>query len=758
MRTLAIVALALAFAPSARAQSIVAGETIQIARATGPIKIDGDLSDEAWQTATRVEKWYEVQPGDGLPAKIQSVGYLTFDDHFLYAAFAFDDPHAAVMRAPFAERDNINGSNTDYGGLMIDGRGAGTTGVFFLVTPRNIQYDSITDDASGENSAPDFFWDSATKITATGWTLEVRIPFSSIRYRHADPQTWRVMLYRNYPREFRYQFTSTPIPHDGNCFVCYANVLTGLEKLPQGGHLVVAPYTTASGAASTPSGDTTTPLGAISGTAHVGVDVKYLPNADNSLDLTVKPDFSQVESDTAQIATNQRFALFFPERRPFFLEGVDLLATPIQAVYTRTITDPRVGVRVTGKESGFRYTALVADDAGGGEAVIPGALGSSLAPVDFGSTVIIGRAKRDFGLSFFGVLVTDREHRDGEGHNRVAGQDFQIRVNKGNVVSGQLLVSGTTTPSAPDLATEWTGQSLTGHATALQWSHNTKHLDWYGQYRDATNGFRADTGFMPQVGFRDVFGDTGWTVRPTHSVVSRVREFINLDRQTDAAGQVIGTDIEPGVGMDTKLSGFVQFRVPTSQVRTSDNVLITRHQFAYVFQFSPSRILELLEADGLLGQDIDFANSRPAHGPTLNFNASLRPLLHLQLSGVESVQWLDVDDGFGVRERLFTSTVSRLKATYTFTSRLYVRGIGQYVATTRNPALYASAVDARSGDFSGSALLSYKLNWQSVLYVGYGDDRELTQPAALTTSAPSPRQLAPLDRQVFVKVSYAFQR
>src|SRR5262249_34011917 len=149
------------------------------------------------------------------------------------------------------------------------------------------------------------------------------------------------------------------------------------------------------------------------------------PNADNTLDGTLRPDFSQIESDTAQISANQRFALFFPEKRPFFLEGVELLSTPIQAVYTRTITAPDWGGRATGKLGGVNYTALLANDAGGGSIVIPGANSSSLAAQDFRSTVFIGRARKDLGaLSFVSVLTTDRENGP-DGHNRVIGPDFQ---------------------------------------------------------------------------------------------------------------------------------------------------------------------------------------------------------------------------------------------------------------------------------------------------------------------------------------------
>ena len=129
----------------------------------------------------------------------------------------------------------------------------------------------------------------------------MRIPFSSIRYRNVDPQSWRIVLYRNYPRDRHYQFFTTRLPREGNCLVCRANVLTGIERLPSGGHIVVAPYAAASTLAETP-GDPGDPLGPTVGKAHAGLDVKYLPNANNAVDLTIKPDFSQVESDTAQIA------------------------------------------------------------------------------------------------------------------------------------------------------------------------------------------------------------------------------------------------------------------------------------------------------------------------------------------------------------------------------------------------------------------------------------------------------------------------
>jgi len=725
--------------------SSLAGERIQMSRRTGPIIIDGDLTDEGWLTATRVEKWYETNPGDNTEPKVRNVAYLTYDDQFFYAGFEFDDPDPTAIRAPFGDRDNVP-SFTDYGGVILDTLGDGQRAVLLLANPRGIQYDAITDDSSGEDPSPDFFWDAAARITERGWTLEIRVPFSSLRYRNVDPQTWGILLYRNMPRDFRYQIFSARLPRGSNCFVCHSNPLGGLEHLPTAGHLVAAPFVTGTSNAH-PQSDLGTDLVPAQVKGAVGLDLKWLPSADNAIDIAVNPDFSQVESDTAQIAVNERFALFFPEKRPFFLESVDLFATPLQAVYTRTILSPRWGARATGKDAGIRYTVLVTDDDGGGKAVLPGRTGSSLVDQNFGSTVAIGRLKRDIGLSFIGALVTDRENHAGDGHNRVAGPDFQWRPSGTDVVAGQWLYSETRTPNRPDLAAEWTGQSLGGHAAVAQWGHNTTHLDWFALYRDVSSGFRANTGFIPQVGYQEVSGSSGWTVRPTN-FFSRVRTFLNLDRQMGTDGVLVSRQVMPGVGMDTRMSGFMQYRYIDEQIRTGVRIL-PRHLFGYIAQFSPSRRISQISLDGTAGRDIDFTNSRPATGVTINLSATVHPTDHLELVMLRDQRWLNIDGPAAQAERLLSENISRVKATYNFTPRVFLRAIGQYVSTDRDPLLFLdTTVAPRSGDFTGSLLFAYKLNWQSVAFVGYGDDRELTDV----------RSLAPLDRQFFVKLSYAFQR
>ena len=739
-----VCALTLSVVSHAAGQSTLSGDSIHIGRTTGSITVDGELSDEGWRTANRVEQWYETNPGDNVPPKVKNIGYLAYDDRFFYAGFEFDDPDPMSIRAPYADHDNISGNFTDYGGVILDTRNDGHSAVLLLATPRGVQYDALTDDASGEDSSPDLFWNSAARITDHGWTLEIRIPFSSLRYGSADPQTWGILLYRNYPRDFRYQIFSARLPRGGNCFICRANTLVGLERLPGGGHVVIAPYLSGSQTAH-PADGLGSPLKADPVKPRGGVDVKWAPNADNVVDLTVKPDFSQIESDTAQISTNERFALFFQEKRPFFLEGVDLLRTPIQAVYTRTVTAPRWGGRLTGKSRGVSYTALLSDDGGGGTVVLPGPNGSSLANQDFGAYVLIARARREIGRSFVSVLATDREAHDGNGHNRVAGPDFQWRWQR-EVVTAQWLVSATDTSRRPDLAAAWTGASLNSHAGWIEGSHNTTHLDAVARYIDIGDGFRADSGFVPQVGYRSAYGSAGWTVRPRGSF-RRLQANLRAERQEDQAGALISRYVTPAAEMDVKWNGFMQFRFIDDRTRSGSRT-IPRRQLAYLLRFSPSRRVAQLSVEGKAGHEIDFANSRSGRGGNINIDARVNATDHLELSLVQNQQWLDVEGGTIARQRLFTSRVSRVRGTYMFTSNAFARVIGQYVSTARDPSLYLAPVPPRSGAFSGSVLLAYKINWQSVLFVGYGDDRELSEHHDLERVA----------RQFFIKMSYAFQR
>jgi hypothetical protein len=728
---------------------------IKIARATGPIVIDGDPSEPAWQDAAPIDRWWETNPGDNIEPKVRNVARMAYDETYLYAAFEFDDPEPKKIRAPYSDRDNVD-STTDYGGVIIDPDNDRKTAILFLSNPRGIQYDANNSDTNGsEDNAPDWFWDSAGKINDHGWTLEIRIPFSSLRYPKGNPQTWGIMLYRNWPRDRRYQMFTTRLPRGSSCFICNEQTLEGLSDLPTGGNWVIAPYGVAH-QESTPRGELGTDLVNPAPDYDAGIDTKWTPNAGTTVDMTINPDFSQVESDVAQITANERFALFFPEKRPFFLEGVDLLSTPVNAVYTRTITDPLWGARATGKVGNTSYTALLTHDDGGGSVIIPGPDGSDFAPQDFESTVAIGRVRSDFGQSFISGLVTDREIQGG-GYNRVVGPDFQWRPKQGEALTGQILYSATHVPDE-QCPVPGTCVSEDSHAADLWYNHTDKHWDAYAEYRDFGDDFRADVGFVPQVGFREQYAEGGWSHYPTKGFVSRQRIFLQYDYVEDRPGAMIQRFVIAGTGIDGKANSFLRFFVVDETIRATDaldvtgaTTLLPRRRLSTVLQASPWSWLTRISVDGAYGRDADFVRARTGHGGTVNFNATVRPTNHLAIELIASRRWLDVDTGAGDEARLFTATVQRIKATYTFNSRSYLRLIGQRQAQHQDPALYGFVppIPEKSEAIQYSALFAYKINWQSVLFFGYGNNSEWS---------PVTTDLEPSSRSFFLKLSYAFQR
>ena len=427
--------------------------------------------------------------------------------------------------------------------------------------------------------------------------------------------------------------------------------------------------------------------------ATAGLDAKWIPGPDHAVDLAINPDFSQVESDVARISANERFALFYPEKRPLFLEGMDLFSTPVQAVYTRSITSPRWGARATGKLDATAYTVLLSDDRGGGTVILPGPYSSSFAPQDFSSRVALARVRHDLGESFVSFLATDREVQGG-GYNRVFGPDFQWRPNDADTVTGQLLLSYSEAPDRPDLSPGWNGGTVSGGGADFWWFHSTRSFDVSAEFKSFGDGFRADDGFVPQVGYREGYAETGHTWYPT-GFLTRLRAFSFADYQIDNQGGLIRQLVAAGAGMDGRWSSFGRFWLVSDRWRVQepgspqDFQEIPQVQLQFILQAAPSLAVSQLYLEGALGQAIDFDNARPGHGGNLTGVAVLRPTDHLALRFDGALRWLNVrpDEG-GPEKRLFTAQVERLRMTYTFTSRCFVRLIGQYQETTRDPSLY----------------------------------------------------------------------
>ncbi len=716
---------------------------LRVVRAGGDIVIDGELSEAAWREAPMVEVWYETNRGDNVEPQVVNKAYLLYDDSYFYAGFELEDPEPDRIRAPLGDHDNLPGY-TDYAGILLDTNNDGKTVQMFLANVRGIKYDAILSDVTGEDDSPDYFWDAAGKVNGRGWTLEIRVPLSSLRYSAPD---WRILLYRNYPRDFRYQFFSSRLPRDVSCFICNARPLVGLQDLPTGGHFIVAPVVVAN-QASEPEGDLGTPLKDGDADVEPSIDVKWIPNPNTVIDLTWNPDFSQIESDTAQISANERFALFFPEKRPFFLEGADLFKTPIQAVYSRTFTAPRWGTRATGRTGKNAYTFLIGEDEGGGSTILPGPSGSGLAEQGFESFVAMGRLRRDVGeRSFLSFLVTGREI-DGGGSNYVFGPDFQWRPNDHDTVTGQVLLSQSDTPDRPDLAEEWDGRELGGHAAKLWWYHQTENVDAFLEYNDVGDEFRADDGFVPRVGYREGVGELGYTFRPEHGLpkdgfLTAMRPFLFVRQSEDREGALLERTVAPAVMLNGRWDLFSRILLFFNEVESGGQIF-SRTRYNYILFLRPSRRFSQIGLEASFGDEVDFTHSRPGQGTRITATAISRLTDHVELQLNLNRNSLDLKGG----QRLFTAQTARLRGVYAFNSRSWIRAIVQYVETERDPSLYVDEVAAKDASLSGSLLFAYKINWQSVLFVGYGDDRVLDEH----------EELQPTARQLFLKISYAFQK
>ena len=710
-------------------------------RTSEKIEIDGDLQDPGWHRALVVDKFYETSPGDNIPAKIKTTAFLTYDDFFLYIGIKADDPEPKRIRAPFVERDQVVGTDDNIA-VFIDTSNGKRSAMEFRISPRGIQADGIFDDTNfNEDFSPDFFYDTAAKITAEGWQGEFRIPLTTLRYPDTDPQTWAILIWRNWPRDFRYAFYSAPLDRGANCYICHMHEVTGLTDLPSSNHLVVAPFATGSHLSERNSNDDFEG----ESDADVGVDVKWNPTANSTIDATIEPDFSQVESDVPQIAVNQRFALFFPEKRPFFLEGADLLNSPIQMVYTRTITDPQFGLRATGKfGNNTSYTVLSGRDQGGGLVILPGPASSSFALQDFDSYVTLGRLRHDFGVSYGSFMFSDREI-EGGGHNRVFGPDAQWRPSNSDVISGQLLFSSTEDPVVPP---DFTGASGNSYAGLVRWDHQVTKYDWSLRYTDAGEEFRADVGFVPQVGYRELLGIGGLRFYPENKLISFVRTYAVAEQSFFHDGDDLGHDYYPGLFLQGSRNLAAQFEFHDQDIFVSDGLLNQKY-FSYFVQIDPGMNVPRIIVSGRVGDLIDFENARPGTGSNIVLTASIRPTDHLTLTVDAAREWLDVDQPLlNLSGRVYTADIARIKGVYVFNARSFVRAIGQYVSTERDPLLYNFEVPVRDGDFLASILYGYRLNWQTVLFVGYGD-------AGIVDEGNS---LVRMNRSFFVKVSYAWQR
>lgn len=452
----------------------------------------------------------------------------------------------------------------------------------------------------------------------------------------------------------------------------------------------------------------------------------------------MNPDFSQVEADVAQLDVNTRFALFFPEKRPFFLEGIDFFATPLNTVFTRTIVDPAGGLKLTGKSGANAYGIFIARDEVN-NILLPSNQGSDFASLDRGVTSAVARYRRDVGrTSTLGALYAGREGRGY--HNRVFGLDAFVRPAASDTIRVQVLRAQTANPEGVvDLAGHGR-EAFGGHALYADYSHNSRDWFWFAGYQDLSRDFRADSGFIPRVDIRQADANLG-------------RSFFGRPGGPFAQIQlgVQGQRVEDHEGLLTDQDAylFANYQGPQQSVanlqlhRTKERFAGTLFEYTRldgVFELRPSGDLRL-NLTTRVGGAVDYANARPGDVVSVNPRVEYRLGRSLEVHLGHTLERLAVTGG-----RLFTANLTQGRLVYHLGTRAFARAILQYTDVDRVTARFLDAVPPRSKRLFSQLLFSYKVNPQTVLLVGYSDNYSGLRDVSLTQT----------DRTFFLKLGYAW--
>ncbi len=709
----------------------------RIRPAAGPIKVDGRFNDPGWRDALVIPLSYEIQPGENLAVPVATECRLTYDRNSLYLACVARDPDPAAIRARFTDRDAS--FDDDFVGILIDTFDDQRTGYEFFVNPLGVQMDLTQSDVGGgEDSSWDAIWSSAGRITDKGYQVEMAIPFSILQFPDGGGElTWGISVLRAWPRDLRHILASEPRDRSVACDLCQISRITGFEGIEPGKSVEIDPTLVLKKTDrrdEVPGGR----LKAGSIDPDGGVTVRWGVSPNLQVAGTVNPDFFQVEADVAQLSINRQFTLFFPEKRPFFLDGATLFDTPFLAVNTRAISDPNWGVKVAGKEGRSAFAGMVAQDAVT-TVIIPGSQSSWDDTLDGSNLSGVFRYRFDVGgSSTLGALVTSRSGEGGY-QNTLWGLDGHLRLGDTDTLYFQGLGSKTEYPSRWAEANDLSDR-VQGSALRVIYEHDSRDWDWDVHLEDRDPGFRADLGFMPQVDlrmmsaglFRTWWGEPGdW--------YTRVQAGGRFTEQKDHSGQILDRESELWAELHGPWQSDYWINLTSRDVFYGGRVFDQRrfHFFAWM---RPSGTL-LASIQGSLGDEVDYDNVRPAKMVRLAPEMEVALGRHLRLSLRHTYERLRVDEG-----RLYRANLSELRGVYQFSLRTFVRAIVQYRDVWRDPRLYSDDVEATSREFFTQLLFSYKINPQTVFFVGYSDFGIGGRGYAITRT----------DRTLFVKLGYAW--
>jgi Domain of unknown function (DUF5916) len=733
------------------------------------MKPEGEIA----RRMTRVSGFVQRDPHDGAPVTQKTEAYLGYDSKNLYVVFiCFDEP--GKVRGRKGRREDI--SDDDTVEVMLDTFHDRRRAYAFQINPLGVQWDAIWTEAPHEETSGNFdtsfdtVWYSQGKITPQGYVAWLAIPFKSLRFSPAEEQTWGILLYRGIVRENEDTFWPQ-VSHKVEGRLGQAATLTGMTGISPGRNIQLIPYGILNSFRDIDARDPNAlhfENRAIGGTA--GIDGKVILNDRSVIDLTANPDFSQVESDEPQVTVNQRYRVYFPEKRPFFIENADYFRTPLDLFFTRNIVNPSYGARFTGKLGDYSVGLLTADDKS------PGLAEPAWDPLGGSKQYFnIARVSRDiFKQSSVGVIFADQEYGAAHEFNRVGGADARLKFSPAWTSTLQSVVSSS------DVGFGYQA----GPASYADVTYAGANADYQAIFKDISPGFTSVPGFINRVDIRDVSNQFDYRFRPKTGALVAWGPSMHTDWVWGHDGTRLDLLTDPSVGLRFKgqtyltvfpYTDFHERLRPSDYPALATNKDFHEHDSSVVLGTS---LLKWMTAQGyyIWGDDVNFvppvgqfavrcpgwpglsATSCPpflARSDGASAGVSLHPVSSLKIDNTYLFSRLrDRESSMAI----FNNHIIRTKWNWQFTRELSFRMILQYTATLANPA-FTSLQSTKQ--FNADFLLTYLVHPGTAIYVGYNSDHQnINSPLQVDPFgrlARNPEQFLQDGRLFFVKVSYLYR-
>ena len=741
-----------------------AAPSIQIPRIDSPPVLsdfeDMQPSPRVASKMLKVTGFIAREPADGAEPTQKTDVYLSYDQHNLYAVFVAWDSEPGKIRARMTRREDVFSDDTVE--VMIDTFHDARRAYAFGANPFGIQWDALWTEGSIGNGNPgdftgfdpsfDTVWRSEGRLTGRGYLVLFAIPFKSLRFPNADKQEWGIILNRSIPRTNENLFwprVSNRIQGRFN----QAATATGVEHVSPSHNIQLIPYGLVRSFTDIDQRDPNHPF--FEGRSlkpDAGIDAKAILHGSFVLDATVNPDFSQIESDQPQVTVNQRFEVFFPEKRPFFLENSNYFNLPINLVFTRRIAHPEFGLRLTGKSGPWAVGVLASDDRAPGEAVAPSDPHSGEH-----ATFTIARVSRDIGQqSTVGAVYTDREF--GGSYNRVGGVDANIKIDQNWRVQGAAVTSSTLNLD---------GTHEAGPAYKFVAERTGRKLNLTSAYQDYSPGFDTEAGFVNRVDIRQESLFASYFARPEGKFLISWGPTLQQLAIWDHHGTAVDYFVFPGFRVDMTHGTFINFHP-----YATDHVYLRPADYSGLPRVSSyPQPFWGVEGGTSWFKQFDFnwffvqgggVNYNPSAGrvPVMAHEDQANATLTFHASGrlrVDNTYLLEHIRENATHLTAVTNHIVRSKWNYQFTRELSARVIMQYTSVLSNPVVSALSP---TKNFNADFLVTYLVHPGTAIYVGYNsnlqnlDRRLVPTPTGLLTT---PDSFINDGRQFFVKVSYLYR-